>query len=415
MINNIKGTHDIIDLSLFNFFITHIKKHLEKYNFSEISTPILEPVELFKRTIGQETDVISKEMYFVTSSGDEAICLRPEATASTVRAFYNNDVQEQPWKVFSYGPMFRHERPQKGRFRQFHQVTIEMLGAATVSYDVFLITLLDRFFHEILLLDSYALLINFLGCHSDRAELKKALHLFLEKNVSLLCEKCLDRKEKNILRVFDCKNETCQELYRTAPQTTDFLCATCTHEWTTVQQYLEELSVSYSHKPTLVRGLDYYDKTVFEFVSGDLGSQNAFCGGGRYDGLATLLGAKKPLPSLGAAIGIERILLMLEKNKDKLTLPVQKSLLAILPFSQDQHMVALLLADQLQLHGKTVEVMLDNDSVKSMMRAANKKGVAYCLLIGPDEQAAKTVTLKNMITGDERRVNQSDVVKELAI
>jgi len=416
MIQRIKGTQDLLDLSLFNFFIAHVKQHLGRYNFNEIITPILEPLELFKRTLGTETDVVSKEMYSIKAADNEEeyICLRPEATAPTMRAFLNNGIQEKPWKVFSYGPMFRHERPQKGRYRQFNQVTIEMIGAAPIAHDAALIMMLDRFFHEILLLDSYALLINFLGCAEDRKKLKEALHTFLEKNIEGICSDCKIRKEKNILRVFDCKKETCQALYKNAPKPTDFLCTECRQEWTQLQNTLEELSVSFTHQPTLVRGLDYYDKTVFEFVSLELGAQNAFCGGGRYDGLAPLLGARENIPSIGAAMGIERILLMLEKNKDKLPIEHKKQLIAIAPLSEEQHTLALLIADQLQMNNKTVEVFLDKASIKSMMRAANNMGAAYCIIIGPEEQAQNMVTLKNMTTGLEQKINQIDILKEVS-
>lgn len=424
MFTRIKGTQDFLDLTLCNFLINSAQKHLTTYHFTQIATPILEQLSLFQRSLGLETDVVTKEMYIVQSGnitqnittheqGEEIICLRPEGTASIMRAFFNNNVDTIPWKVFSYGPMFRHERPQKGRYRQFHQISIENLGAESIAHDVELITMLDRFFHEVLSLNSYALLINFLGCIDDRANFKQVLLQFLEKNSTIICATCTERKDKNIMRVFDCKNPTCQELYRSAPHIVDSLCTACNQEWETLKNLLLQLSVSFSVAPTLVRGLDYYNKTVFEFVSTELGAQNTFCGGGRYDMLAQTLGEKKPLPALGAAIGIERVVLMLENIQSRLTLPQLPPLTTIVPISAEQHALALLLADQLRAHNLCVEVLLDGESTKSMMRKANKMGSAFCLIIGSEEQASGQVTLKNMINGTETKIAHIDVVKTL--
>ncbi|HSW73758.1 MAG TPA: His/Gly/Thr/Pro-type tRNA ligase C-terminal domain-containing protein, partial [Candidatus Limnocylindria bacterium] len=228
-----------------------------------------------------------------------------------------------------------------------------------------------------------------------------------------ICNLCQQRKEKNVLRVFDCKTPGCQEIYQKAPHTTDSLCPECAQEWTTLRQQLELLSVSFVHKPTLVRGLDYYNKTVFEFVSDSLGSQNAFCAGGRYDSLIAQVGGKEDQPSLGAAIGIERLMMVLETYKDTVQLPHLPALHVIMPLSPAQEGLALILADELQAHGLTTEVMLEGGSIKSMMRKANKLGAKFCLLLGSDEQAAREVTLKNMVTGQEQRVAQNTVVTTL--
>ncbi len=285
-----------------------------------------------------------------------------------------------------------------------------MLGASSVMYDVELITLLDRFFTNELKLNSYALLINFLGCQQDRSAFKEKLYAFLTKYQDRICTTCSERKEKNILRVFDCKNPQCQELYQQAPHITDHLCSRCQTEWTDIQEKLHELSVSYSIMPTLVRGLDYYNKTVFEFVSRDLGAQSTFCGGGRYDGLSIALGEKEEIPSVGAGIGIERLMLMLEAHKEKLFLPQQKALHVIVPFTKEQQTLALLLADTLRFHDLACDVMLDESSLKSMMRRASKMGARWCLLIGSDEVANNYVTIKNMTTGEESKVPQSEIL-----
>lgn len=408
VIQRVKGTQDFLDLTLFNYLLAQTRKHLELYNFKEVATPILEPLDLFKRSLGLETDVVTKEMYVVKGDDEEPICLRPEVTASIARAFIENGGLTTPWKVFTWGPMFRHERPQKGRFRQFHQISIEIIGSNSIDQDAQFLKMLDRFFHEVLKLNTYALLINFLGCAADRVEYRKKLRAFLEK-LNAVCATCSIRKDKNVMRVFDCKNPDCQELYKEAPRITDSLCQPCETEWQQLRNVLEALSVSYSVTPNLVRGLDYYDKTVFEFVSSELGAQNAFCGGGRYNTLIGQLGGKEEQPSLGASIGIERVLLLLETSKNALALPMEPPLIVVVPLSPEQHTLALLLSDELQARGICTDVLLEGDSVKSMMRKANKMAAKYALLIGSEEQQAKTVKIKNMMTGAEEVVPQKDV------
>ncbi|MBA2307362.1 histidine--tRNA ligase [Candidatus Dependentiae bacterium] len=412
MYNRVKGTQDFLDLTLFNFIVDAAKKHLALYNFTEIATPIIEPLDLFQRSLGLETDVVTKEMYVLQSDDDQKICLRPEATASCVRAFVNNHVSMTPWKVFLWGPMFRHERPQKGRYRQFHQINMEIIGSHSIFQDAHFITMLDRYFSESLKLNSYALHINFLGCPADRAAYKAILREFLADNASMTCALCLLRKERNILRVFDCKNSGCQDIYKNAPPLIDSLCEPCVGEWRDLRDNLEHLSVSYSYVPTLVRGLDYYDKTVFEFVALDLGAQNTFCGGGRYNSLVKEVGAKEDHPSLGASIGIERVLLLLEeKGQDSATLKPKIS--TLLPMGIAQYSLALLLADEIQANGIAIEVFLEGDSLKSMLRRANKMEAQYALLLGEEEQKSKTVKVKDMMTGDEKTVPHSELVDYL--
>lgn len=417
MIGRVKGTQDFLDLTLFNFIIETTKKHLAIYSFTQVETPILELTELFKRSLGQNTDVVSKEMFLVSShkaeDEQESICLRPEATAPIVRAFIEHHIQQTPWKIFLWGPMFRYERPQKGRYRQFHQISMEIIGSKSVAEDAQFIKMLDRLFHEKFLFNNYAIELNYLGCHADRKAYEQKLKKFLDSVTDKLCQDCKIRKEKNILRVFDCKHESCQVVYENAPMITDSLCVSCAQEWQQLQTNLDLLSVSYNHNPKLVRGLDYYCKTVFEFVSGNLGSQNAFCGGGRYDQLVQQLGGKEDQPSIGAAIGIERLMLILEAVKTALPLPQSPILHAVMPLGEKQQALALMVADLLQAHNLATYTFLEGDSLKSMMRKANKMGAKYCLLLGEDEQAKNEVTVKNMQTGQEARVAQVDVIKVL--
>ena len=413
----VKGTNDFLDMTFYNFVIDQIKKHLSIYSFNQIDTPILEYTDLFKRTLGLHTDVVNKEMFIIKSHSDntedkDSICLRPEMTAPIVRAFIDNTIQITPWKVFTVGPCFRYERPQKGRFREFHQVSMEIVGSSTVSQDIQLIKMLDRLFHEVLKFNNYALLINYLGCPNDRVTYRQELKKFLDAQVGL-CANCIERKEKNIMRVFDCKVETCQKIYQNAPYIINHLCAACNQEWKRIQNDLELLSVTYKVQPTLVRGLDYYNKTVFEFVSGDLGAQNAFCGGGRYDQLVTQIGGKQDEQSIGAAIGIERLLMVLEPYKHVLQLPHSPRLHIILPLMLEQQTLALLLADELQAVGLCTEIVLEGGSIKNMMNKANKLGATYTLLLGPDEQQKNQVTVKNMITGAQETIAQSAVINYL--
>lgn len=418
MISRVKGTQDFLDLTLYDYLIDQARTHLQSYNFTHIDTPILEPLELFKRSLGEYTDVVSKEM-FIIEPRDHAeqekqadrICLRPEATASIARAFVDNNVQIVPWKVFTYGPMFRYERPQKGRYREFHQISIEVIGSLSVAQDVQLLKMLDRFFHETLKLNNYALLINFIGCFTDRKAYLQLLQDFLNSpEAASICELCRERKEHNVLRIFDCKNGNCQLIYRNAPFIADNMCEPCTTDWKQLQEQLSLLAVNFAYKPTLVRGLDYYNKTVFEFVSDNLGAQNAFCGGGRYDQLIGQIGGKEDQPSIGAAIGIERLLLLLEENKDNLHMPQKASLQVVMPLSQEQQTLALFIADELLAHGFVVETLLEGDSIKSMMRKANKLGAAHAIMIGETEQQDKTVTVKNMMSGEQVTLGQRELI-----
>jgi len=417
MIPRVKGTQDFIDCTLFNFIIDTIKKHLTLYHFTEIQTPILESVDLFRRSLGTHTDVVSKEMFLIEprqESSEDRICLRPEGTAPIVRAFNEHHIQITPWKVFSWGPMFRYERPQKGRFRQFNQITMEIIGSGSIAEDVQCITMLDRFFHETLKISNYALVLNFLGCTQDREKYLVLLKKFMNKSeiAEHICNQCKERKEHNIMRIFDCKTPQCQELYTQAPHIADHLCESCALEWQELQKQLQLLSVSHVYRPTLVRGLDYYNKTVFEFVSKDLGAQDTFCGGGRYNQLVKDLGGNQDKPAIGAAIGVERLMLLLEPLRDQLAIPHAPALHMIIPMTPAQHTLALLLADELRAHNLCTDIILEG-SMKSMMRKAGNSGAAYALILGETEQQNRAVMVKNMTTGTEESVAQVNLVKTL--
>lgn len=410
MFPRIKGTLDILDYRLIEGLLQIIERHLKNYNFSQISTPILESVSLFERGLGFETDVVSKQMFIVQSKNDhESICLRPEMTAGAIRAF----VEQQgslvvPWKVFSYGPVFRYERPQKGRYRQFHQMSIESVGTQTVAYDAFFISMLSNLFSEKLNIEHFVLHINFLGQQQDRDIFKKHLYTFLSEHDALLCATCRQRKETNILRVFDCKVQDCHLLYKKAPKITDYLTPESALEWQMVQDLLLQLSVTFVHDPYLVRGLDYYNKTVFEFVGLTLGAQNTFCGGGRYDALAQQLGSKEQVAAIGAGIGMERLLMLLEDSKEQFA-TVKPALVCIVPCAFEQNGTALFIADALQAQGLCIDILLDAASLKSKLRKADKLQAKYAVVIGEIEQQDNFVMVKNMMTGHDEKVFQADL------
>ena len=412
MFLRVKGTVDnFFDTGFWSGVANKIFMTLKRYNFSEIHTPLLEYVSLFERGLGYETDVVSKQMFVVQTKGDkdENFCLRPEATAGTMRAFLEQQAQlSNPAKFFSYGPMFRYERPQKGRLRQFHQVNIEMIGVQSILYDAYFIHMLYNMFFEEFGMHTFVLKINFLGQAQDRKQFCEQLRDFLHKHAGSLCETCKTRTETNVLRVLDCKLESCQAIIKDGPKLFDFFSSESKKEWQQLCDVLQEMSVTFVHDPHLVRGLDYYNKTVFEFISFDLGAQSAFCAGGRYDGLAQQLGSKVEIPAIGCAIGMERLLMILEPNKDRFE-EKKHALICIIPFSVEQGVLAMLLADCLQEKGKTVDVLLDDQKIKNKMKRANSMGAQFVLLLGENEMKNNTVMLKNMITGLEQEVLQIKV------
>lgn len=410
MFAKIKGTQDILDHRLLDEVIKLVTSHAQFYNFTQISTPILESVTLFERGLGLQTDVVSKEMFLVESKSDrEKICLRPEMTAGAVRAFLEQQGSlVLPWKIFSYGPAFRYERPQKGRLRQFHQISFESLGTADISYDALFISMLDQLFGRILQIAHYQLRINFLGTIQDRQIFKEHLYQFLEKHNETICSTCQERKITNILRVFDCKNSICQQIYQSAPVIINYLTEQSIEQWNLLQEYLVRLGVQFVIDPYLVRGLDYYNKTVFEFISLSLGAQNTFCGGGRYDSLAQQLGSKDQIPSIGAGIGVERLLMVLEDKKDAI-LVKQQPLIIVISCDTAQNSSAIMYADRLQKAGIKIDILVDAASLKSKLRKADKLQADYAIVIGSIEQQEGFVMVKDMKTGVDIKVLQKDL------
>ena len=405
MIRRVKGTQDILDMRRHDAIMRAAYDHFSTAHFTHVQLPILEFHELFTHSVGQHTDIVTKEMYTFSANGKEILCLRPEGTAGSTRAYLENKITAQPWQIFSMGPMFRHERPQKGRYRQFTHLNIEAINTRGISDDVRFISLLDDLFTRVMGIKDYVLSINYLGTSTDRTAHRAALSAFVKQHQQSLCDTCKTRINTNILRIFDCKNECCQQIYTTAPRITDHLSEQSLAEWKQLQTLLHTLGISFIHNPSLVRGLDYYNNTVFEFSSPLLGAQNAFCGGGQYD-LSQQLGHKQPITSIGAAIGVERLTLLLEASNDPLALPTPKPLHVIVPLSDEQLPLALL-AHQ-ALHRANLNVMLSHPRpLKKALKRANDMHAAYCVLIGAEEQEDNVVRVKTMSTGDEEKAGDA--------
>ncbi len=414
MFRRVKGTQDFLDLTQFLYVVDQARAHFQTYSFIPIQTPIVEHADLFIRSLGEHTDVVMKEMFFVagknsTDDQKEQLVLRPEMTASIMRAFLEDEAQQvvRPWRVFTWGPAFRYERPQKGRYRQFHQISIEMIDAASIAYDAELLAMLHTFFMERLALTSVTLDINYLGTPEDRARYKTRLYEYIQSRGDVP-KAIFERKDTNILRCFDLKDAESVAFMHEAPRITDYLSAESQKEWQMLQQLLADSYIPFQINPRLVRGLDYYNKTVFEFSSSALGAQSALCGGGRYDTLAQEFGYTKPLPSLGAGIGLERLMLALEAEHAHCK--KQYASIVVLPLEERFVPLALLYAEKLRAADVSCEALYDVSSLKSMMRKADKREAKLVIFIGADEQQGNYVTCKDMSTGVVDKVAPADLI-----
>ncbi len=409
--SKVRGTQDKLNLKLQNSLVQTIEAQLLLANFVPAETPILEKLDLFKSAVGSETDVVSKEMFLVHSGEDDQICLRPEMTASFFRAFLENRSElPSPWKAFATGPCFRHERPQKGRFRQFDQVNIETIDIKSELFDVELLTVLDRLFSHTLQIPAYSLKINYLGTDQDRVSFRKQFDLFLENNFEKICTTCQTRAKKNPLRCFDCKNNSCILIFTQAPKITESLSAESKEKFSSIKKSLELSCVNFDEDHSLVRGLDYYQGLVFEFSTDlGLGSQTAFAGGGRYE-LATRLKLKDEVLAVGAGIGVARLLMVLEETQ-KVT--IKNDAVGIIPMSDAQEMFCLLLATHLRSEQIPCSVILDKNSIKSKIKAAEKSCGNLVLFVGEDEVNNNFVTIKNLVDGASEKIAQQDLVAKL--
>ncbi len=368
------------------------------YGYGELRTPLMEYTDLFCRSIGAETDVVQKEMYTLADSKGRSMSLRPEATAGVMRAYIEHGVhgRETVSKLFTVGPMFRHERPQKGRLRQFHQINCECLGVREPEADAELVCMLMAFLGRLGLTgENVELQLNTLGCPACRPAYRELLTNWLNSlDENALCEDCRRRKLTNPLRVLDCKAPTCKEHTEAAPRLIDHVCPDCSAHFAAVTRLLEAQGVPYALNHRLVRGLDYYTRTTFEVVAGGIGAQSSVAGGGRYDGLVASLGGPD-VPGLGFACGMERLALLLGESEA----PRPDFYLAALDDACRD--AAFALAQTLRGAGLSGGLGFESRSVKSVMRQADKSRARHALLIGPDELAARAVVVKNMQTGEQ--------------
>lgn len=380
-----------------------------RYGFVELRTPLMEFTELFQRGIGEETDVVQKEMYTFADSKGRNMSLRPEATAGVMRAFIDSGLAGQQGgvhRLFTTGPMFRHERPQKGRMRQFHQINCECLGSASPLADAELIAMLMRYLHG-LGIGGISLQINSLGCATCRPHFKEALVAYLRgQDQGQYCEDCQRRIDTNPLRVLDCKKEACSAIANGAPHLLDCLCDDCRSHFSQVLALLESQGIAYNLNHRLVRGLDYYCRTTFEVVSNNIGAQTAIAGGGRYDGLVQQLGGPA-IPGVGFACGMERLALLLPEVQE------QRPDFFILAMEESCFPQAFSLAEALRSQGLRGSSNQTVAGFKSLMRQAGKSGARYCCILGPDEVAANEVTLKNLDNSDQQRVSFDAVANHI--
>lgn len=410
-VGKIKGFSDLFppESGKFSLLEAKAREVFSRYGFEELRTPVLEKTELFAKSIGEDTDVVGKEMFTFPDRRGRSMTMRPEATAGVVRAFVDGGGY-QPGKVskyFTFGPMFRYERPQKGRQRQFHQINAEIFGAAEPQADAELILMLKSFLGEIGL-DKLAVEINSLGCPECRPDYRKALTDFFNGlDQEKLCDDCRRRKDTNPLRVLDCKVPQCKEMVADAPSITDHLCPDCKEHFRTVRTILDNAKVDYQLNPRLVRGLDYYQRTTFEVTSGDIGAQTAVAGGGRYDGLVKNLGGPD-VSGTGFACGMERLALLMD--------PPDEGGLDFFLAVVDEKAVntALLFAQQLRDRGFAGNVDFSSASMKSRLRAANKSGAALCLIMGGAELEEKTVSIKDMREGGGQETVSREILLENA-
>lgn len=406
-----RGTQDFLPEQTAEWQILEAKiRHIcSLYGFGEIRTPMFESTELFLRGIGETTDVVTKEMYTFTDRGGRSMTLRPENTASVVRAFLEHKLygEQKVHKFYYMGPMFRHDRPQAGRYRQFNQFGIEEIGSKDPAVDAEIIAMAFQLFHE-LGLNDLVLHINSVGCPKCRPIYRQKLLDFFADKKDQLCEDCQTRLEKNPLRVLDCKEDGEKMMALGVPLITDNLCDECKEHFAKVQEYLTNVGISYELDPRLVRGLDYYTNTAFEIMYAPLGAQSTICGGGRYDGLIEEIGGPST-PGIGFAIGMERLLLTL-KEQHLLPPPAKNQPLFIVALGDAAKMKAFELQQQLRTHDVYAEIDLMGRSMKGQMKSANKLEADYTVIIGDDELAQGQVQVRNMATKEQVSVPLDGIV-----
>jgi histidyl-tRNA synthetase len=410
-IKAIRGFNDILpdEVGKWQFVEETAREVFEGFGYSEIRIPILERTELFSRGIGEATDIVEKEMYTFSDRSGNSLTLRPEATASMARAYLEHQLYnfESIAKLYCIGPMFRYERPQKGRYRQFYQIDAEVFGVGSPMVDAELIVMLIHFLKSVGL-EKLELQMNTLGDRACRPQYREGLRKYLEGKAFQLCEDCKRRLETNPLRVLDCKVETCKQAIADAPKVTDFICSECQKHFDSVKEYLETAGLTYILNPRMVRGLDYYTRTAFEVVSYQLGSQNAVAGGGRYDNLFQEIGGKET-PGIGFAIGMERLISLLPEGKEFVKHPH----LFIAALGEAPSKKAYRIVNQLHLEGIRAELDYEGKSLKSQMRRADKLKARYTLILGEEELKRGKAVLRNMANKSQEEIPLQGLIDTL--
>jgi histidyl-tRNA synthetase len=409
LIRAVKGTRDLLPPSteVWNSVEEAARRVFRTYNYREIRTPILEETQLFARGVGEETDIVTKEMYTFEDRDGSSLTLRPEATASVIRAYIEHRLDQRPGvqKLYYLGPMFRRERPQKGRYRQFFQIGAEAIGSESPFVDAEVIEMVVEFFRAIGL-EGFQLLLNSVGCPKCRPVYVARLREELVQAAPAMCADCRRRVETNPLRVLDCKVPEDQPIVEALPSILDHLCPECRGHFDAVRQSLTDRGIAFELRPRLVRGLDYYMRTTFEVVHGALGAQNSVLGGGRYDGLAESLGSKIHAPGIGFSIGEDRLIMSLEETRGEEFKP--ELYLLIAPLGERALRESALLARDLRRLGISVEIAAEA-RLKRALELANKVAARYVLILGEDEIASGKYTLKNMATGEQVSVTREEL------
>ena len=401
-----QGTEDVTPKQIYKWHTVEkiARETAEAFGYQEIRVPTFEQTALFQRSVGETTDVVQKEMYTVVARETE-FTLRPEGTAGTIRAMLQNGMLNDalPQKAFYILSCFRHERPQAGRLREFHQFGLEMAGSASPAADAEIISLAKQVMDR---LKGIALNINSIGCPTCRAGYHQALRAYFADREAELCDTCRTRLEKNPMRILDCKSPICSEIAKGAPVILDYLCQECSDHFTLLQSYLKNLNIDFTINPKIVRGLDYYTKTVFEFVTTEIGAQGTVCGGGRYDGLIEQLGGA-PTPAMGFAMGLERLILTMEKQGCAFQEPTSCDLY-LAPMDPESVAPAMQLAQSLREMGYRAEYDLMNRGLKAQMKFANKIGAKFVIVLGENERTTKEAKIKWMETGEQFSIHLDD-------
>ena len=409
--NAIKGTLDLLpkESCKTQYIEAAVREIAENYGFSEMRTPVFEHTELFQRSVGETTDVVQKEMYTFEDKGGRSITLRPEGTAGAARAFLEHGLFNDalPQKIYYLTSCYRYEKPQAGRLREFHQFGVESFGAGTPAADAEIISLAHAVFRY-LGVQNLTLEINSIGCPECRKKFQEALKAYFESYREQLCDTCKSRLERNPMRILDCKSPVCSEIAAGAPKILDFLCDDCRAHFDAVQKYLQAMDIAFTVNPTIVRGLDYYTRTVFEFVSSEIGAQGTVCGGGRYDGLLEELGGK-PMPACGFGMGIERLLLLMEAQGVPFPEP-KKCDVYLVSMGEEAGLKAAALAEQLREEGLSAQFDTVGRGLKAQMKYADKIGAAYTVVLGDAELESRRVSLKNMRDGTQTELDLDDFV-----